>query len=387
MSRKILQVGTDILTINDKLVSVKEDYPFWRVNANTSDQYWDALKNDDLADNPPISLMTTPFEVTTSNTFGTINGMINASNGSIYCVPGSATTITKITPNPDNVNAPIITNVGSFTNTTNKFRSVYEVGGKLIFMPSSFESIMILDLSNDAITFVGSLGTALNKFGKSCMADNGLIIAPAGVATQHLIFNPQTLQITLQTTVNNERVTAVNAGNGFIYIGSSASSGAARVIKINTDTLVETTVTTSISGDDQFTSGFAFDGKVYFYRPASSTFHVFNTKANDARITFSSGIFATVAFTNYPCIGSDGWVYYFNIFTVNQQPNFRINPLNNTIQISSNTTTGSQRLMSCVMGNDGNIYGVNLTNKINVYDFNTDKEIKPNRILSRYNIR
>ena len=43
MSRKILQVGTDILTINDKLVSVKEDYPFWKVNGALNSQYYKKL--------------------------------------------------------------------------------------------------------------------------------------------------------------------------------------------------------------------------------------------------------------------------------------------------------------------------------------------------------
>lgn len=392
MSRKILQVGTDILTINDKLVSVKEDYPFWKVNANTSEQYFNAL-GQDLATPPTVELMMTPFEITSSNTFGTCNGMISASNGSIYTIPSAATTITKITPNPDNVNTPTITNVGTFSSTANKFTSAHEVGSKIYFIPATFESIMILDLSNDSLSFIGSLGATANKFGKSALADNGLIIAPANASTQHLIFNPQTSQITLQTAITagiiqQARGVAVNAGNGFIYMAANNSGSNYRITKINTDTLVESLVSTSITDDNLITSGFAYNGVIYFYRPTNSAFYIFNTNDNDSRVVFSSGVSASVPYSSYN-IGSDGWVYYFHIFTTNagQVPHFRINPINNTIQISSFLSNNTVRNQCSVMGIDGNIYSVNLANKINVYDFNSNKEIVPNRIYSRYNIR
>lgn len=395
MSRKILKIGTDVLTLNNKLVSVKEDYPFWKVSSNTSEQYWNALKQD-FTTPPSVELMMTPFEVVGSNTGG-VNGMISASNGSIYTVPSTATTITKITPNPNNVNAPTITTIGTFANTANKFSGVHEVNGKLIFMPSSFQSIMILDLSNDSLSFIGSLGTTLSKFGKSAMADNGLIIAPANAAAQHLIFNPETLGITLQTaitqnaTVQSSRGNAVNGGNGFIYMSANSNNNGYRVTKINTTTLVETAVSTSIVGDSSFGSGFAYDGRVYFYKFSTAEFIVFNTKDSDSRITFASGMAGGVIMSAHPSIGEDGWVYYFQLNTdVNQShPHLRINPLNNTIQRTTTIISGSStlRAYSSIMGSDGNLYAISILNRVFVYNFNNNKVIVPNRILSRYNIR
>jgi len=395
MSRKILQVGSDILTINDKLVSVKEDYPFWRVNANTSEQYFNALWQD-LATPPTVELMMTPFEVVGSNTGG-VNGMIAASNGSIYTIPSAATTITKITPNLNNVNAPTITNVGTFSTTANKFTSAHEVGGKIYFMPGSFESIMVLDLSNDGLSFIGSLGTTANKFGKSALADNGLIIAPANASTQHLIFNTQTLSITLQTAmtsgvIQQARGVSVNAGNGFIYMAPNTIGLNYRITKINTDTLVESLVSTSILGTDvSINSGMCYDGVLYFYKLSTAEFIVFNTKSSESRITFFSGMDGNVTITGFPSIGVDGWVYYFQSFTdVNQShPHFRLNPINNTIQRTTTVISGSSplRVFSSVMGIDSNLYGISVLNRIFIYNFNSNKVIVPNRIYSRYNIR
>lgn len=393
MSRKILKIGSDVLTLNDKLVSVKEDYPFFKVNQDTSNQYWNALEKD-LGNSPNIEILNNPFEIGASNSFGTVNGMIACSNGSIYTIPSGATSIVKITPNLADPTNPTITNIGTFAVTANKFIGAHEVGGKLILIPSTFESIAIIDLfNNDTLSFVGSLTTTANKFGKSSLADNGLIIAPANSSTQHLIFNPETLGITLQTAMTstvlqNLRGYSVNAGNNMVYMFSGTSTTNHRVTKINMGTLVESVVSTSIvTTDSGFNNAFCYKGVIYAYKGATSLFTIFNTNDSDSRITVTTTLGANVSISNFPAISSDGWVYSLNTFTGNY-PNFRINPRNNTIQYTTTAiTTATLRVGSLCMGIDGNLYAVNANNKINVYDFNSNVEIVPNRIYSRYNIR
>ena len=394
MSRKILKIGTDLLTLNDKLVSVKEDYPFWKVNLDTSEQYFNKLKKD-LSTPPDVELMMTPHEVTTSNSFGTVNGMIACSNGSVYTIPNAATSIVKITPNLADPTNPTITNIGTFSATANKFVGGHEVGGKLYLMPSSFESIAIIDLfDNDALSFTGSLGTTANKFGKSSLADNGLIIAPANVSTQHLIFNPETLVITLQTAVTfngvlqNKRRLSVNMGGNMVYMSSDAGAGTGsnRLTKINMDTLVEEGVLTSTSFETGVSIGFGHDGSLYLYNSSISSWIVFNTNNADSRVQFAISTVSNVSYNN-GAIGSDGWVYCFHNNVATNYVHFRINPLNNTIQYSSALNNNLIKVYCSCMGIDGNLYGVNTGNKINVYDFNSTVDIVPNRIYSRYNIR
>jgi hypothetical protein len=392
MSRKIITIAGDIPTVSGQIASVMEDYPFYKANAPVFNQYFNKLKNDLRPLNDLVSF-STPSVIAGTNSNGTVNGMIGAPNGSIYSIPSGATTIMKVTPNLVNPLSPTVTNFGSLPSTANKYSNAHIVGNLLIYMPISAENIMIVDTTNDSISFIGSLGATVNKFGRSSMGDNGVIIAPARVSTQHLIYDSNTGVITLQTAITantllqNNRFCSVNGGNGFIYTFHIVSNANARFTKINTTTLVETAITTSL-GTDIIFACFNFDGKIFCYNQSVSNpqqMVIINTNDADNRavVNVPTGNIGGVNFATKTILGADGWLYFCMINSGNFN-GFRFNTLNNTVEVTASISTDAQKMQSGAIGIDGRFYGVNLNNNLVVCNF-TATTLTQNRILSRYN--
>lgn len=381
-NRKLLKVGTDVLTINNQLVSVTEDYPFWKVNSNLIEQYYNALIPD-LRPKYDINDFNTPIDLGSAT--GTAASMILAPNGSIYSCPSSAPSIVKITPNPNNHLTPTIEYIGNFGTGTFKWSSVHLVGDYLIFVPGSSTFIMVLDTRNDSIQQFGNfLGTT--KWGAADFADDGRLFCPPYSSGDWLIINvsdPTNITTTLHPGLASQNLKSgcVNGGNGFIYTLSASNSGTYQHTKINTSTLVEITFTTGDNAPRRAiypSKPFNFNGTLFYH--GFNGLYSINT-SNDA-ISYLS-IPVNAAQFNTPCMGADGWLYFTHIGS--NWPNFRLNPLNFSTEITSSFLAANGGT-AMALANDGRMYGVNVaaSPRILMRNTPTPEPMVDNRLLSRY---
>ncbi len=240
MSRKILKIGTDVLTLNDKLVSVKEDYPFWKVFVDYNQQFYNKFLFDkrEVSQGTPIFYTSLGFGDGSNN-----NGAVLAENGiDIYTVPRNTTTCYKFN-SQTKVITPVFTIAGG-----DKFSSAITVGRYIFFIPQSHTSIIRLDTETGLTTSIGSFAGA-NKWGKATLAPNGKIYCPPQGAAQWLIINVND-PLNVTTTLVNAPAGANNLSqfcseysNGFVYSFSVGASNNRNMQKMNINT---DTVTSSI---------------------------------------------------------------------------------------------------------------------------------------------
>lgn len=378
MSRKILKIGSDVLTLNDKLVSVKEDYPFWKVNGNLMEQYYNALIPD-LRPKYSMSDFNVPIDLGTGK--GTALSMILAPNGSVYSCPSSAPSIVKLTPNPSDHLNPTIEYIGNFGTTDFKWLSVHLVGDYLIFVPGTATYIMVLDTRNDSIQQFGNFAGA-QKWGRADFADDGRLFCPPATSTDWLIIDvsdPTNITTSLHTGLQLGRGGCVNGGNGFIYTTHTQSSSAFYYTKINTTTLVETPITNTQSANFRIVYGFKpfnFNGTLFYYNLLG--LYTLNTSNNS--ISFLSLPVTNAQFYT-PCMGADGWLYFTH--SGSNDANFRLNPLNYSTEVTP-TALSANGGTAMVLANDGRMYGISITGRILMRNTPTPEPMQTNRLLSRY---
>ena len=231
MSRKILKIGTDVLTLNDKLVSVTEDYPFWKVNLDLDNDFYSKLIKDVL----PVNY---DFEVYNSAIVGdgTNRGGVLGSNGiDIYTIPSNNTKIIKF-----NTVTKISTEVANIAGL-DKFIDAKLVGDLIIYIPSSATYIGVLDTITGVFTTVGSFSGS-TKWGKSCFLPNGNILAPPKSASQNLIINAtdsSNITTSLVSTgyIDTAQHCSVYAGvfADIPYAFTSRNSGTGRIYSVRLD--------------------------------------------------------------------------------------------------------------------------------------------------------
>lgn len=383
MSRKILKVGTDIITLNDKLVSVKEDYPFWKVNLNTSEQYWSALFDD----NKPLQTVTLNENAGNITNFGSNYsiGLITAPNGFLYSIPFDGTSIAKI--NPDTYNTQLLGTISGAA----KFSGAVLVGDYIYMIPHTASYILKFDTKTDTFTTFGSFGATARKFGSPCYANNGKIYASPQGAAQWLIIDPQNndnITLVFQPTGGGLTGGCIDGQNGFIYSCPDSANNVQNWTKLNVSN-------NSISmyrgsGNIAFFKAPAFNinGIIFFYSTCNGN-NVFedigitmvNTNNNDA-ITFLN--FGTVN-SKYrgAALGLDGFMYFQtcgNDFT-----SFRINPYNLTAEQFRTSGTGLLGWGGGAVAKNGKIFFIPYTasTKLAVVENTYIGEVKDNRILSR----
>lgn len=382
MSIQLVKLGEDIAKINGDLVSVKKDYPFWKVNLNTSEQYWSALIPD-LRTKMPLLNFSTPENAGVVNSSNM--SLILAPNGSLYSCPDASPSIVKITPNPDNYLNPIIETIGSFGTVGSKWVSVHLVGDYLVYVPGTANFILVLDTRNDSIQQFGSfIGT--QKWGAGDLTDDGRIFCPPNGSTDWLIIdvtNPTNITTSLHAGLVGQgtRGGCVNGGNGFMYTFFHSNANFS-MTKINVDTLIETiipnTTGTSFRTGKYGVKGFNFNGVILFTRFGTNLMTI-NTNQNDA--VSDLGLVVASAVFNTPCMGADGWLYYTH--TGANYINFRVNPLNYTVEITT-TTFSSNGGGTMVLANDGRLYGISLGSQVLVRGNAVTEPMQANRLLSRY---
>lgn len=294
MSRKILKIGTDVLTLNDKLVSVKEDYPFWRVNSDNITEYYNALLFDkrEINNSSPEFYTSLGFNGTASSNAGAVLGPDGIS---IYTVPLNNSfsyrfnTVTKVF-------TPIFNISGN-----DKFYSAHVVGKYIIFTPFSHTSIIRHDTETGVNTSIGSFA-GTGKWGKGTLAPNGKIYCPPIGSAQWLVIDvndPENITTQLVTNLagaNNASQYCSAYSNGFIYSFTRGASNNRNMLKFNINTNVITS-STFLGLNDHYTC-VNINGLIYVQQTyLGSRLYIVNTNNSDSITTVNQT-------TEFSAIGS-----------------------------------------------------------------------------------
>ena len=388
MSRKILKIGTDVLTLNDKLVSVKEDYPFWKVNLDTTSQYYQSLLNDArVTDN------STP-EYYTSVGFGggasdNVGGVLGLDGITIYTIPSSGAIGYKF-----NTVTKTITPYINISGTT-KFSSACVVGKYIFLIPSSHTSIVRHDTETGVNTSIGSFA-GTGKWGKATLAPNGKIYCPPASSAQWLIINvndPENVTTSLVNApagISNLSQTCSTYSNGFVYSFSVGATNNRNMQKMN---ISNDTPTSSIFlGLTNYRSCININGIIYAISTNTGTSMLLvDTNNSDSTSTITILDYAL----NSVGLGADNEIYFLNTGGGGSRGKFNI--LSNTfssidvpptpIAPGVATSWGSSGVVTNILGETYSIPwgGQNGTNVQYFWRINsaTSEPLNPNRVLSR----
>lgn len=372
MSRKILKIGTDVLTLNDKLVSVKEDYPFWKVNLNTSEQYWNKFDSENTSVPYGINLTTniTPIVGNSSNGFVSCDGV------NYYSIPIGDVSIKKF-----NTETQTLSYIGSFSGTW-KFSGAVAVGKFIYFIPRDFTSVIKLNTELDTFISIGSL-SGTNKWGKPVLLPDGRIVAPRITANTVFTLDTANDSITLINATNIQVNDNFDAGtwyyNGFVYGLRGLGSDSGRLFKMNLSDNSQTVVAYNF-GTSVFQNIIIYNNLTFVF--TSSDIRVFDniSQSFTSTILKSSGVTQSGGGLIY---GGDGWIYQFanNLLGANT----RFNPKNFTVEtLFINANASNNHNYNALCGKNGKIYILNGTTlQLNLLNPSTNDNININRILNR----
>ena len=156
------------------LLGKKISFPDWKINANTSSQFLKALKR--------LSKGQADDNSTFGNLAGTTKwaGGVLASNGMIYGIPCSSTSILKIDPTNDTAST-----FGSLAGATKWYGGILAPNGMIYGIPYDSTSILKIDPTNDTTSTFGSLA-GTTKWVGGVLASNGMIYGIAHDSTSIL---------------------------------------------------------------------------------------------------------------------------------------------------------------------------------------------------------
>jgi hypothetical protein len=100
-----------------------------------------------------------------------------AANGLIYCAPATRDEILVINPALDPTDPNFYTTIATGQTGTLKWRGAATdaTGRYVVFNPNNSDDVMILDTSNNAVSFISTGLTGNEKYGTAILAPNGLI--------------------------------------------------------------------------------------------------------------------------------------------------------------------------------------------------------------------
>lgn len=152
----------------------------------------------------------------TANNSGQFFDAILASNGKIYCPPGSSLYALKIDPSNDTA-----TTFGTFSSGSFKYGNSIFANGAVYFIPGNSNVVAKVNISDDSITWLdstgvvandtsGNLGATTQKWYGARIGDDGKIYCVPYNATSVLIIDPTTDAITFMDTTG---IIATPSGN------------------------------------------------------------------------------------------------------------------------------------------------------------------------------
>lgn len=372
MSRKILKIGTDIITVNNQVVSVTEDYPFWKVNVDTSGQYWNKFNSENTS-TPYVTNLTTNITPIVGNSS---NGFVSCDGVNYYSIPIADASIKKF-----NTQTQTLTYIGSFTGAW-KFSGAVAVGKFIYFIPRDFASVIKLDTELDTFISIGSL-SGTNKWGKPVLLPDGRIIAPRITANTVFTLDTSNDVITLINATNIQVNDNFDAGtwyyNGFVYGLRGLGSDSGRLFKMNLSNNSQTVIGYNF-GTSIFQNSIIYDNITFVF--TSSDIRVFDNISGTFTSTIpkQSGVSQSGGGLIY---GGDGWIYQFSNNLLGA--NTRFNPKNFTVQtLFTNANASNNHNYNALCGKNGKIYILNGTTlQLNLLNPSTNDNININRILNR----
>lgn len=268
-----------------------------------------------------------------SSTFGTFSagtfkyGGAVFANGSIYFIPATANTVAKVNISTDAVTWLDSTGVvgsdtgGNLGATTQKWYGAYRgVDGKIYCIPYNATSVLVINPSTDAITFIDTTGTigtpsgnltGTGKWDAGGQVGNFLYGAPSD-ATDAIKINTSNGTCSRVGTFpagTSKWVFAVLAPNGYLYMMPYYDN---RIIKYNPSDDSFSYLATTIGSIDtnQKTGGTTIlpNGKILIVMAASNyTSHYILDPSNDSLTAFTR--YMTSQATNGAILATDGSVY------------------------------------------------------------------------------
>lgn len=374
MGKKILIKNNKLLKFGDNVLGMSNDYPSWQVNADTSEQFFDAFDDNRLA--APIDINSLTFTERLTINDGWYTNPVLAPDGiRVYYTPRSGSNI-------------LIFNSETFVPTyiTIPFVSEQFSGGVLrgkyiYFIPRSGTYILKIDTENNVITNIGNyVGT--NKWGKPILTSNGLIIAPGRNATTWLVIDKDD-NVNLINMINTSVVYGCceEGPGGFVY-AFNITTNIPTIDRININTLVTSTVSANpLSTTHPFLASVRWRHLVFLMSgdsfPSSYTYNMLTNTwsaiSSTASINRTDGC-AT--------LGPDGFIYFpptaggsfpfevYNPVTL-QRFLFKVNNNDNLTRV----------FLTCIINKNGRMILTRVGGRIWSVDLGIP--LKENRYLSR----
>jgi len=159
-----------------------------------------------------IDPLTDTYTTVATGRFGYYGGVLS-STGHIYFIPFTATSIMKFNP-ADNT----FIDVGTFNSGSKWIGGSVAPNGKIYCPPAAEDGVLIIDPSNDALTYITGLGTSANKWWGSVLGVDGNIYGIPNNSTSILkIDTTNDTTTTFGTKPTGSYTGGVLAPNGKIY--------------------------------------------------------------------------------------------------------------------------------------------------------------------------
>ena len=163
----------------------------------------------------------------TTGVTGAYGGGVLAPNGKIYCPPYTDTikTVGIIDPDAGTMDNTTITGIlGWVGGNYGYYNGALAPNGKIYFPPRGADRVLVVDTSNNAVSYITGLSTADTKWGNATLAPDGKIYCPPIKRTSVLIIDPET-DTAEDTTITGlsgsswKYFSSTLAPNGKIYTG------------------------------------------------------------------------------------------------------------------------------------------------------------------------
>lgn len=310
---------------------------------------------------PSQQLIDQPFTI--SNFF---SGAL-ASNGYIYCAPGSATSCLKIKTADQTVSS-----FSGFADGSFKYGGAIFTNGAVYFIPANATVVAKINIADDSITWLdstgvkgtesGDLGATAQKWYGAYVGADGKIYSPPYNATSVLIIDPATDAITFMDTTgiiatpsgnlsgSQKWDTGCNYGN-FVY---GVPSDATDALKIDTVNHTCSRVGSFPSGTAKWAlSSIAPNGSMYFFPYYRNEIIKYDTSDDTYDVVATIGTTDTKVKVLGSSIMPNGQIL-LGMSDASYTNHYMFNPANDTLLAFQRNTTASCN--GGVLAGDGSVY-------------------------------
>jgi hypothetical protein len=379
MSQKLVVKNGALMGFDNKIMGIKNDYPFWQINADTSEGFFNAYDSERLA--APFNIEALSLVTGPAIGQNELSHPVLAPDGiTVYFPPFNSSNIRKYNSVANTSTLiPIPSSVG------NNISGGVLRGKFIYFMPLSYAHIIKLDTTTDTFTLIGNYPGS-NKWGRPILLSNGTIIAPGRSATTWLVVdkNDVVTFVTMDRT-SVEYSCCAESSDGFVY-AFNETVNQPLIDRINIDTLAISTVAgftgiTTVRGVIQCTR---YRNLVFLLFGGDNVpFVVYNMNTN--QFTRFDG---TPTYFGYPTsffgsilLGPDGFIYYIPSQAQGNNYFYVYNPI--TFQRYAFTISSAnftRTWQTAIFNKNGSLV---FSRFVNLHRLDLGIPLKENRYLSR----